>query len=191
MANPPVRDINEPARIEDIVRARSVTPGEKRKVDRLLLPKSRYRGLPGGRAKGLENKGVQFYLKRINQALEKENDRLANKPEFRGRYIEIGIGERILPRLVIKTYIEGLNATKLYGKNAIKHPDFRTRIIFADRLAEFFKWRRQEGTAAAPAGTNYSQFNFFSVPEDKRGKFDQDFKVFLKHFYNKNKDQDS
>jgi hypothetical protein len=139
----------------------------------------------------MESKGVQFYLKRINEALEVENAKFLKSKEGKSKAIEMRVGERILPRLVIKTYVEGLNATKLYGKDAIEHPDTKVRILAADRLSEFFKWRRQEGTPSSPTGTNYSQFNFFSVPEDKRGKFDQDFKVFLKHFYNKNKDQDS
>lgn len=136
----------------------------------------------------METKGVQFYLKRINQALEEENKKFLASPESKSQAIEVRVGEKILPRLVIKAYVEGLNATRLYGRNAKVYPDFKTRMEAADRLAEFFKWRRQEG-AVVPTAPTYSQFNFFSVPKEKRGAFDNQFKEFLQHFYKTNKDQ--
>ncbi len=172
-----------------------IPPKAKRLADNLLVGKPsgqaiKQAGYKVGRQRQLkrvmETKGVQHYLKRINQELELENAKFEKDPTKKHKYIEVRSGESILPRLVIKTYAEGLNATKLYGKNAIAHPDYKTRLLFADRLAEFFVWRKPDEGAPAPA--NYNQFNFFSAPQQDREKFGAEFKRFLELFY-KRKDQ--
>ncbi|HZX13020.1 MAG: hypothetical protein UV58_C0013G0008 [Candidatus Wolfebacteria bacterium GW2011_GWC1_43_10] len=81
-----------------------------------------------------------------------------------------------LPDKVALTYLDGLEATKLYGKNAIEAPDYMARKVYADRFAEFFGWTHGD---LAP-GAKLQQFNFFSVDEKTRNDFNSHFREFLK-----------
>jgi len=108
-------------------------------------------------------KGVQAYLAKIDR-------------EARKRW-----GKPIREK-VMDVYADGLEATKLVGKAAIEHPDHPTRKAFADRLATFFGWVDQH----AEGGTGraqYQQFNFFQVDEKRRRSFNDNFKKFLKRYY--------
>ena len=101
--------------------------------------------------------GVQLYLKTLSKVAKKR-------------------WNVSLPDKVALTYLDGLEATKLAGKDAIEHPDFATRLTYADRFAEFFGWRQDK-----PMGNiKNQQFNFFSVDEKERQDFNENFKTFLK-----------
>ena len=101
--------------------------------------------------------GVELYLKTLSKVAKK-----------RWNYS--------LPDKVMLTYLDGLEATKLYGKDAEEHPDWLARKAFADRFAEFFGWTRGE---TSPVG-RLQQFNFFSVNEEDRKNFNENFKLFLR-----------
>lgn len=101
--------------------------------------------------------GVELYLKTISKVAKK-----------RWNYS--------LPDKVMLTYLDGLEATKLAGKDAVEHPDWMARKVFADRFAEFFGWTRGE---TSPVG-KLQQFNFFSVNEDERKNFNENFEKFLR-----------
>lgn len=104
--------------------------------------------------------GVQLYLRKIGKS-------------FKNRY------GKSLPYKVMETYADGLQATKLYGKDGIEHPDYSVRKSYADAFSEFFGWKHQ----SVPAGTKIQQNNFFSVPKIEQEKFNSDFKDFLRRFY--------
>ena len=106
--------------------------------------------------------GVQLYLKRLDDTAKKR-------------------WKVSLPDKVMQTYMEGLDATKLYGKDAIEHPDWANRKAFADKFSEFFNWSQ---AMAAPVG-GFNQFNFFAIDEDQRNKFNNNFKGFLQQYYKK------
>ena len=108
-----------------------------------------------------KTKGVIAYLKRLNAESQKK----------------FGL---VLQDKVMKTYFEGLDATKLYGKNAIKHPDFRVRIEAADRFAKFFRW--VEGGFENPAG-KFNQFNFFNVDPAKQKQFHENLRQMVRRSY--------
>ena len=101
--------------------------------------------------------GVELYLKTLSKVAKK-----------RWNYS--------LPDKVMLTYLDGLEATKLAGKDAVEHPDWLARKAFADRFAEFFGWTRGETSAVG----RLQQFNFFSVNEDDRKNFNENFKLFLR-----------
>jgi len=145
------------------------TPMQKRGVDNILSGKYKTMA-PALRDAGYANsvadapranffnlKGVQLYLKTLSKVAKKR-------------------WSLSLPDKVAMTYLDGLEATKLMGKNAIEHPDFAVRLTYADRFAEFFGWKNQQ---PAP-GSKLQQFNFFSVPEEDRKDFNERFKIFLK-----------
>ena len=105
-------------------------------------------------------RGVQNYIKTLSAKAQKRwNTTIEDK--------------------VLDTYLDGLEATKLYGKNAIPHPDFMARKAFADRFAGFFGWVREGGL---PTGS-YQQINFFEVAREERRQFNENFKGFLRDFY--------
>ena len=108
----------------------------------------------------LGGKGIQSYLKKLNR-------------QSRAKF---GVA---LPDKVAMTYMEGLEATKLFGKDAVEHPDWQARKQFADSFAEFFGWKQPQ----LPVGSQINQFNFFSIPEAKRQVFNDKFKQFLGKFY--------
>ena len=106
------------------------------------------------------SKGVQAYLEQLGgKAIQKFGMSLEDK--------------------VAETYLEGLTATKLYGKNAIEHPDWTARKSFADALASFLGWTKDQ----SQVGNIHRQFNYFGVSEDQRDVFNKKFSDFLNKFY--------
>jgi len=143
------------------------TPMQKRGVDNVLSGKYKFVA-PALRAAGYSNftagrsqenffkaKGVEVYLKALSKVAKKR-------------------WNVSLPDKVALTYLDGLESTRLYGKDAIEHPDNMARLAFADRFAQFFGWTRE-----TPMG-KLQQFNFFSVDEKTKHDFNENFKVFLK-----------
>src|SRR3990167_6525182 len=81
---------------------------------------------------------------------------------------------------VMSVYMDGLDAKKLYGKDAIEYPDHLARKAFADRFAEFFGWVQ---TAQLSPGSRIQQFNFFGIADEKRKEFNTNFNKFLDRYY--------
>ena len=80
-------------------------------------------------------KGVQAYLKELGgEAMKRWNMSVQDK--------------------VMDVYLDGLDATRLFGKDAIEHPDHLTRKAFADRFSEFFGWVQ---SAQLPPGSHVQQ----------------------------------
>ena len=77
---------------------------------------------------------------------------------------------------VMETYLNGLDATKLYGKKAKEHPDHLARIAYADRFSKFFGW---EKTGIEDKANEYNQFNFFQVKPEDQKKFHTNLKEFI------------
>ena len=101
--------------------------------------------------------GVELYLKTLSKVAKK-----------RWNYS--------LPDKVALVYLDGLSAEKPYGKNAELFPDHAVRLQFANRFAQFFGWTQGEGIGS----TKLQQFNFFSVDENTRHDFNENFKLFLR-----------
>lgn len=107
--------------------------------------------------------GVQIYLKQLDlDAKERWGKSIGHK--------------------VMDVYADGLDATKLYGKDSVEHPDFGERRQYADRLSELMGWRKPQAEAGSRP-IQYQQFNYFSVNEERREEFNKNFKKFLKDFY--------
>src|SRR4030042_453388 len=113
------------------------TPKQRLAVDLLISGKARNksdalrkagynRGSVSSKSKLFKSVGVLKYLARLDKKSQKK------------------IGRSIQDN-VMGTYFSALKATKLYGKNAIKHPDFRTRIESADCFARLFGWEKEGG----------------------------------------------
>ena len=145
------------------------TPMQKRGVDNLLSGKYNA-AAPALRDAGYTNstairpqdnffkaKGVGLYLKTLSKVAKKR-------------------WNVSLPDKVALTYLDGLESTKFYGKDAIEAPDNMARLAYADRFAKFFGWISND----LPLGSKVQQFNFFSVDEKTRQDFNENFKVFLK-----------
>ena len=81
---------------------------------------------------------------------------------------------------VMNVYYEGLEATKLFGKDAVEHPDHKTRIEAADRMANFFGWNK---LGIEDESKQYNQFNFFNVKPEAQQKFNENLKDFIKKSY--------
>ncbi len=113
--------------------------------------------------------GVLNYLKSLDQA---------SREKF---------GKSIQDK-VMGTYFDALDATKLYGKEAIEHPDYRVRIESADRFTKFFGWELVEPTEE---GKQFNQFNFFNVNPNKQRQFHENLKSFLKKSYSGGKPVDA
>lgn len=113
--------------------------------------------------KVLKSEAVEIYLKKL--------DKMA-----RARF------KSSLHDKVMETYLDGLEATKLFGKDAIEHPDYMARKAFADKFAEFFGWTK--GTPQG--GGSQNQFNFFMFKKEEREDFNQQFEGFLRKFYHEN-----
>ena len=108
----------------------------------------------------LHSRGVEEYLKSLSI-------------KCRQRF-KMGLRDKVM-----EVYLDGLEATKLYGKDALERPDHLARKAFADKFAEFFGWSR---ASTLPQG-NFNQFNYFSVDEKKRDEFNSNFRDFIKSFY--------
>ena len=108
-----------------------------------------------------ETRGVEIYLASLSAKAKKRWD-------------------SSLEDKVMDTYMDGLDATKLFGKDGIEHPDWMARKSFADRFSEFFGWvSKNQG----PSTPQFNQYNFFSMPAEKRKAFNDNFKGFLKRYY--------
>ena len=146
------------------------TPMQKKAVDLILSGKAKslhqamkMAGYSDGTAKTpsknlVRQKGVQLYLSRANnKAMERWNESIQDK--------------------VMDVYTDGLDATRLYGKNAVEHPDHMTRLQFADRFSRFFGWEKTIDDDAK----KFNQFNFFNVSKEDRDKYKERLKEFLKN----------
>lgn len=109
-----------------------------------------------------EKKGVQAYVEQLG---EKAKTKWGMSMEDK----------------VMDVYLEGLDAQKPFGKDAVLFPDHPTRKLFADRLAEFMGW--VQPIAIMGSGNKVQNFNFFSLPEQKRQAFNTNFDQFLKKYY--------
>lgn len=89
------------------------------------------------------------------------------------RKFKMHTGEKL-----IDVYLNGLEATKLHGRNAIEHPDWLARKAFADKLAEFMSWTKEDKVQ-----TFNNQYNFFSVPLNEREDFNVKFSQFVRDYY--------
>lgn len=110
----------------------------------------------------LKRRGVELYLKTLSKLCK--------------RRFNLSLQDKVMT-----TYLDGLEATKLFGKDAIEHPDHLTRMSAADRFAEFFGWKRG---FMPVAGQQFNTFNFFSVEQEEQKKFNDNFKNMLGQFYN-------
>ena len=105
----------------------------------------------------MRQKGVQKYVK----LLDKESRRV-----FNGQGIE---------KKVIEVYVDGLQATKLFGKNAVKHPDFLARKAYADRISPMVGIEGGD-----KGGGDQNQYNFFMFSNQEKNDFNKDFAKFVK-----------
>lgn len=86
-----------------------------------------------------------------------------------------------LQEKLIETFTDGLEATKLFGKNAVKHEDHSTRFVYASKLSELLGWSK---SVEVPNQQN-TQYNFFAVGEEEQNIFSEKLKDFLKKSYAK------
>jgi len=108
-----------------------------------------------------QRKGVQLYLK---------------TPDAKSRKLfKVSLEDKVM-----NTFFEGMDAEKLYGKDAIRAPDYSVRIAAADRFAKFFGWDR----GIPEDRGQYNQFNFFNVPKEKQQQYHERLKMFLKNTRN-------
>ena len=156
------------------MRKKSLTTGiQKRAVDNIIsgrfksiaeaMREAGYANSTSLRAneKLAKTKGVQAYLEQLDVVARKAwNMSIQDK--------------------VMLTYLEGLEATTRKGKDAdVEVADFAVRKAYADKFAEFYGWARGE----VPSGGLHQQFNFFGISEEQREAFNNNFKGFLKHYY--------
>lgn len=106
----------------------------------------------------MKSTGVQKYLKMLD---------VESKRRFNGRGIE---------DKVVDTYVEGLEATKLYGKNAIKHPDYLARKAFADKIGGMLGIGGTDD-----GGGDKNQYNFFMFGQEEKQEFNEAFGEFVKN----------
>lgn len=45
-----------------------------------------------------------------------------------------------LDEKVMDVYLDGLDATKLHGKKGVEYPDYKMRLEYANKVAEFLSW---------------------------------------------------
>lgn len=109
----------------------------------------------------VRSQGVEVYLKSLD---EKSREKFG-----------MSIQDKVM-----NVYYEGLEATKLFGKEAIEHPDHPTRISAADRMASFFGWQK---LGIEDESKQYNQFNFFNVKPEKQKLFQENLKSFIKKSY--------
>ena len=146
------------------------TPKQKRAVDNIIsgkYPSKRQAMKAAGYTEKSANRpnhalesrqGTKTYLKTLKKrALKKWDSTLEDK--------------------VADTYLDGLESTKLYGKNNKEHPDFAVRKRYADFFSSVFGWTPQNEDRARNPQVN--TFNFFSIKEDERKQFNKNLKDFL------------
>jgi len=108
----------------------------------------------------MRQKGVQKYVK----LLDKESRRI-----FNGQGIE---------KKVIEVYVAGLKATKLFGKNAVKHPDYLARKAYADRISPMVGIEGGD-----KGGKDQNQYNFFMFNNQEKNDFNEAFGKFVKNHF--------
>lgn len=108
--------------------------------------------------------GVQVYLKTLSKISKK-------------RY-SLSLQDKVM-----LTYLDGLDATKLYGKEGREHPDWMARKQFADSLADLMKFSPENPMNQKNRSGNFNQFNFFSMNERDRQNVNSTFKDFLGKYY--------
>lgn len=148
------------------------TPKQKKGVDNLLSGKydtisPALRDAGYSKSTAIEPKknflnaqGVKIYLKTLSKVSKKR-------------------WNLSLPDKVASVYLDGLSADKPYGKEGKPHPDYQTRLSYADRFAKFFGWTSGEDNSTK----KLQQFNFFSVDTKEQNDFNENFKLFLKKMY--------
>jgi hypothetical protein len=122
----------------------------------------------------IETKGVQEYLKTLSMISK--------------RKYGLSLGDKVM-----KTYFDGLDANKRVGRDAdVVVEDWQARKSSADALAEFLGLKKGIAPYAAGASgppINNTQFNFFSVPQEERKKWNENLKGFLASYFNPNAGQ--
>ena len=83
----------------------------------------------------------------------------------------------------VDVYMDGLKATKLYGKDAVSHPDYAVRKAYADKLVEFMGWRNSPVSSEA-VGNKTQINNFFVTPKAEQENFNRGFKQFMRKVIN-------
>ncbi len=106
----------------------------------------------------MRSKGVALYLKNLDDACRKK----------------YGMS---LQDKTMNVYYEALDSTKLFGKEAIDHPDHPTILQAADRMAKFFGWEKGD---IDDDSKQYNQFNFFNVKPEQQAKFQDNLKNLIK-----------
>ena len=107
-----------------------------------------------------KRKGVQHYLSKLDKKSRKQ----------------WGMSLR---SKVAEGYMEGIEADKYVGKDAMRVPDHAVRKSFLDQFAQFFNWI----DASEKVQAKFSQYNFFSIDEKRRASLNQNFKDLLKRYY--------
>lgn len=150
-----------------------ITEKQKSAVDNIISGKARtikkamrQAGYSDGSSKNpgnnlLARRGVQEYVKTLNRIAQEK----------------FGIG--VKDKLAL-TYVEGLEATKLYGADALEAPDWQSRHKFAESVARFLNLVEQAGEGRR---VQANQFNFFSVSNEEKQAINKNFTEFLKKFY--------
>ena len=111
-------------------------------------------------ARVINSSGVQKYVKKLDK----------KSRELFG----VSIGDKI-----VEVYTEGMGATKLFGKNAIEHPDWLARKAFADKIGPMIGL----GTGPPEGGGKGNQYNFFMFNQQEKSEFNSAFGKFVKgHF---------
>ena len=108
----------------------------------------------------LQQDGVKKYIRSLNKESRK----------IFGKSIE---------KKVVEIYVAGMGATKLFGKDAIEHPDWVARKAFADNMASMLGMK---GETAPQKG---NQYNFFMFNQTERDEFNSAFGDFVKGYFKK------
>ena len=105
----------------------------------------------------IDRPGVQSYVAKLDKA---------SKAKF-------GIS---LESKMIDTTLEGLEATKLFGKDAVKHPDWGSRYNFLKLVSDV----TGKTKSSEPTSETNQQYNFFQVNTVEREAFHNKLKEFLR-----------
>ena len=159
-----------------VVRVVEPTELQKKGVENIMSGdfQSRPKALEGaGYSKKSSKKGSDW----VKQAGVHKYVELLDKESIRKYGKENGIRAK-----VVEVYVAGLEATKLFGKNAIEHPDWLARKAFADRVAPMLGM----GTGAPEPGKG-NQYNFFMFDNREKSEFNSAFGKFVKGHFKQSK----
>ena len=106
-----------------------------------------------------QSRGVANYVSKMNKKCREK--------------FEMNLDEKL-----VDVYLSGLEATKLHGRKTIEHPDWMARKTFADKLADFMGWTRENKSQ-----TYNNQYNFFLAQKEEREDFNKEFGQFVKSYY--------